>query len=59
LRINLYKEAADAYKKAVGLDPSLASAWQGLGNAYVRMGMNEEADIAHREAIRREASKKA
>ncbi len=50
----MYKEAIEAFKKAIKLQPDFARAHLGLGSAYQSSGMYREAIEAYQEAIRLE-----
>jgi tetratricopeptide (TPR) repeat protein len=46
-----YSEAADAYKKALNIDPSDAEALNGLGISYMKLKKNKEAIEIYKQAI--------
>jgi tetratricopeptide (TPR) repeat protein len=46
-----YKEAADAYKKAVGVDPRYLDGWDALGNAYVALNDYAQAADAYKRGL--------
>lgn len=46
-----YEKAVSEYQKAVGMDPQLASAYNGLGLAYTMLERYSEAVIAQRKAL--------
>ena len=48
----MYKEAIEAYKQAIRINPDDAKAHSNLGNAYDSSGMNKEAIEAYKQAIR-------
>ena len=54
LRRGAFLDAADAFRKALSVDPSMAAARHNLGLALVRGGRLEEAITELREAVRRE-----
>ena len=45
------REAEEAYRKAIEIDPTLAAAWSNLGNLLSNAGRTEEAEEAYRKAI--------
>jgi tetratricopeptide (TPR) repeat protein len=47
-----WKDAVDAYRRVVAIDPSYAAAWNNLGLLLHRMGHYEEAEEAYRAAFR-------
>jgi tetratricopeptide (TPR) repeat protein len=49
---NKWREAIEAYKSAIRLDPKYAPAYEGLGDAYLNTSKWEEALGAYKEAVR-------
>jgi len=46
-----WKDAIDAYRRVVAIDPTYAAAWNNLGLLLHRMGRYDEADAAYRAAL--------
>jgi tetratricopeptide (TPR) repeat protein len=46
-----WKDAVDAYRRVVAIDPAYAAAWNNLGLLLHRMGQYGEAGIAYRSAL--------
>ena len=46
-----YREAADEYRRAIGLAPSWSAPYLGLGNALVALGDRTGAESAYRRAV--------
>jgi len=50
LENGLPEEAMPSYKKCIDLDELYAPAWEGLAEAYVRLGKDEQAEKCRNEA---------
>ena len=46
-----YAKAAEFYENAIKLDPNSAAAYQGLGNAYYRLGRKQEAIVVYEKSL--------
>lgn len=47
-----YREAVAAYRKVLALNPQMTDAWEFLARAHQKLGENEEALTAYREALK-------
>jgi tetratricopeptide (TPR) repeat protein len=52
IKSGMYKEAIEAFKQAISIDPDDAMAHYNLGHAYGNLGMNKEGIEACKQAIR-------
>ena len=48
----MYREAMEAFKQAIRIEPDYAEAYNNLGKTYVELGMYREAIEACKQAIR-------